>query len=64
MTALTLWQALRGQSVINPDAWTLTAAAALALIVAVYTAAVFRRVRQDMTNSAPTLSATPQTAVP
>jgi uncharacterized membrane protein len=43
VTALTLWQALRGQSVVKPDAVTLTAAVILATGVTGFALLIFRR---------------------
>ena len=47
VAGLTLWQALRGQSIIHPDATTMTTAGALALVGAIYATTVLRRARRD-----------------
>jgi hypothetical protein len=38
LTALTLWQALRGQSVLHPDSWTWSVAGVLLLIACLFAA--------------------------
>ncbi len=43
VAGLTLWQALRGQSIVHPDATTLFTAGALALVGAVYGTTALRR---------------------
>lgn len=64
VTALTLWQALRGQSVVDPDAMTLTVAGTLALIGAGCAGAVFRSVHRDLTNTADRADDTASTPLP
>ena len=46
LVAVVLWQALRGQSIVAPDALTLVAGAGLALVVAVWTAIVLLGARR------------------
>ncbi len=54
VVSLTLWQALRGQSVVHPDATTLTAAGSLALVGAAVGFGVLGRVRRDLARPAST----------